>query len=130
MIPASFDYQDPTDVERGWDDETTSVEECVHGEHPLECSLCTSAGLIAAVSGEGEDDMEDTEDPGFDVQLRVLLEGASDLQVMQVRYAVEREEKRRVELAQATIRAFDPNAPNPRKTRKDAGTTRRKPEAA
>lgn len=36
-------------------DATTAVEElCVHGEHPIECSLCTSAGFIAAVSGEEE----------------------------------------------------------------------------
>lgn len=58
MIPAAFDYQEPADTERGWDDEVTRVDECVHGEHPIECSLCTSAGFIAAVSGEG-DDMQD-----------------------------------------------------------------------
>lgn len=71
MIPAAFDYQDPADTERGWDDEDTRVDECVHGEHPIECSLCTSAGLIAAVSGEGEEHV--TEDKQQEVTIAVEM---------------------------------------------------------
>ena len=74
--------------------------------------------------------MTDSEDPAFDVQLRLLLEGANTLQLKQVRYSLEREEKKRLEDAQATIRALDPKAPKPRARRSDAGRPRAAKENA
>jgi hypothetical protein len=122
--------EEGVELEERWDD-VTSVEECAHGEHPLECSLCTSAGTIAAVSGEGEDDMAEELKSDWNTQLSLLLDEASDLQLKSARYAVEREEKKRLAMALETIRALDPDAPKPRKTRSDAGTTRvRKEQAA
>jgi hypothetical protein len=120
---------DPSDVETEprWDDETTSVEECVHGEHPLECSLCTSAGLIAAVSGEGED-MQEADRNKLLVEVKLME--TTDL--VALRYQIENELKRRVDEHEREAKAARMALDNikPRAKRKDAGTTRRKPEAA
>jgi hypothetical protein len=113
---------DPSDVETEprWDDEETSVDECVHGEHPLECSLCTSAGFIAAVSGEGEDMSE--EQDGEEMIIKWLDE-ARPSQLRRISYHIDNViERRKTELAREAkeLEAFD----------KPVRKTRRKPEAA
>lgn len=80
---------------------------------------------------EGRDYHPDADDQSaFEVQLRQLLDRATDLQVKQGRYTFEREEKKRIEAAQATIRTLDPSAPMPRAPRKDRGTKRAPKEVA
>lgn len=101
------------------DDEVTEVDDT---------DAC--AYFDAADGGEETEDMEGRDfhpDPGFpwESKLAMLLDEATDLQLKAARYALEREEKKRLEHAQATIRALDPNAPKPRATRKDKGTTRK-----
>jgi hypothetical protein len=126
-------YLDCSDVE-GLDlGDRDDYELCgLCGEVPVDVpdSLCASCKRFdAAHSGEG-DDMQDIDrmmsdtETTFDMQLRLLLEDANTLQLKQVRYSLEREEKKRLEDAQATIRALDPKAPKPRATRKDAGRPR------
>lgn len=126
MIPASFDYQDPTDTERGRDDETTSVDECVHGEHPIECSLCTSAGFIAAVSGE-EETVEppvfDGSNPVFNVDAWVnTTEDIAELK--RIYYAIERRRDQLQAKHDAQGKALASFSKPPRATRKDAGMKR------
>ena len=131
MIPAAFDYQDPAD-ERGWDDDDTRVDECVHGEHPIECSMCTSAGFHAAVSGEEEEMAEDNEkDPHINDNLKAWISRATLVELKSAKYAIERQvELRRAdnERERKELEQFEKPV---RKQRSDAGTTRpRKTEAA
>jgi hypothetical protein len=119
--------EEGVEVEERWDD-VTSVEECAHGEHPLECSLCTSAGLHAAVSGEGDDMTEDQQQ-----EVTIAVEMMRTVELVALRYQIESELKKRAENyereAKAARMALD--GIKPRKTRSDAGTTRaRKVEAA
>lgn len=92
-------------------------------------SCCNNC--VAAISGEGED-MSDEDQLKLDwaTRLALLLDEATDLQLKSCRYALDREEKKRLTQAQETIRALDPDAPKQRKTRKDAGTTRARKEQA
>lgn len=131
MTPAAFDYQDPADA-RGWDDEDTRVDECVHGEHPIECASCTSAGFHAAVSGEGEDmqDMDKMMVERDDSEKRMIedigawIAGASVNALRHAYFAIEREvERRRDEVAQEAKQLASFSKP-PRATRKDAGMPR------
>lgn len=96
------------------------------------CDECTD--FDAAHSGEVEDDMEDLFDDAdaraWDHDLNALLDRATDLQLKQARYAVERKQNQRLEEARATIRALDPKAPKPRARRKDAGKPRAEKEHA
>lgn len=92
-----------------------------------ELDIRVNAISCTTCSGEGDDMATEEQMTGevpWETQLRFLLEQASDLQLKAARYAVETEQKKRLEDAQATIRALDPNAPKPRATRKDAGTKR------
>lgn len=136
-----FDVSDAegVELEERWDD-VTSVDECVHGEHPIECSMCTSAGFIAAVSGEGED-MQDpdkshltgnekTVEDRMAEDIGAWIAGASALALRHAYFAIEREvERRKNEIAQEAkqLEAFDKPV---RATRKDKGTTRARKEQA
>lgn len=128
-----FDVSDAegVELEERWDD-VTSVDECVHGAHPVECAMCTSAGFIAAVSGEGGEMPEelDTVDNRMIEDIGAWIAGASALALRHAYFAIEREvERRKNEIAQEAkqLEAFDKPV---RKTRKDAGTTRKKEQAA
>jgi hypothetical protein len=88
-------------------------------------------GMCFQCGKEQVDDMQDPDDKEpemlpWDVELSQLLARASDLQLKAARFALEREQARRLEDAKATIRALDPNAPKPRARRSDAGKTRAK----
>lgn len=109
-------------------DAKTAVEElCAHGEHPIECSLCTSAGLIAAVSGEEEDMDQDTTDDSIDQ----WIAQASVVKLKRAYFAIENEVARRKDAVAAEAKALEQFEKPVRKQRSDAGTTRpRKTEAA
>lgn len=131
-------------------DAETAVEElCVHGEHPIECSLCTSAGFIAAVSGE-EEDVRPTEDQDhqdaanearqepeaelYEQAINILSE-LGPQRVAALKNACEIElrkwdERNALERRQIDA-AMGKRTRSGRRTRSDAGTTRpRKTEAA
>jgi len=140
VILAHADYQDPADTERGWDDETTSVDECAHGEHPIECSLCTSAGFHAAVSGE-EEDMSEEESTAEEreqqayTEIMKLIDLLSPRRCGALRNVLEIKLRQDAEahekLARDARAALAALGTRPRKQRSDAGTTRpRKTEAA
>lgn len=116
-------------VELAWDDsETTSVDECAHGEHPIECSLCTSAGFHAAVSGEEEDMEPEITSEKFVESIAAM----SPMSLVSMRNAIDAELKRRREALSRELAATEHalNGTAPRKTRKDAGTTRPRKEVA
>lgn len=131
-----FDISDAegVELEERWDD-VTSVEECVHGEHPLECSLCTSAGLHAAVSGEGEDDMTMTAaEEHADAQVELMIDKFADeatvAQLKRAIYRIEHEVAKRKAENDRERKELEQFEKPVRKTRSDAGTKRARKEAA
>ena len=94
--------------------------------------MCTSAGFIAAVSGEGGivGDEDKTVDDRMAEDIGAWIAGASALALRHAYFAIEREvERRKNEIAQEAkqLEAFDKPV---RATRKDKGTTRPRKEQA
>lgn len=129
MIPATFDYQDPADA-RGWDDEDTRVDECVHGSHPIECARCTSAGFIAAVSGEGEDMSEEELDVERERVLDAWIETATLREIKRAEFKLANKVERIRAEAKRLAKELEQFEKPVRKTRSDAGTTRARKEQA
>jgi hypothetical protein len=118
----------PETEPRGADEEV--CQECGSYEPGIdEDGMCFACG-----EEQGDDMQNDDHDPDdlgpdplpWETELSQLLARASDLQLKAARFALEREQARRLEDAKATIRALDPNAPKPRARRSDAGKTRAK----
>lgn len=97
--------------------------------------ICSSCKTKAAADGGEENETMMNPDKlmecgsvsqqeAWETTLAMLLGTSSDLQLKQARYAIDREAQKRVEAAKATIRAFDPDAPKPRKIRSDANKPR------
>lgn len=105
----------------------TAVDELCNDDVCVECKEA-----IAADSGEGTDMdpdklMEPTEPfvlADWNTRLNLLLDEASDLQLKAARYAIERAQAKRIEMAKETIRQLDPKAPRPRARRSDADKPR------
>lgn len=123
MIPACFDYQDPADTERGWDNEVTRVDECAHGSHPYECAMCTSSGFIAAVSGEGGHVEINTNLLDEETVMR-WLDDQRPTTLKRISYHIEGvAAKRKAEIARES-KEWDEFEKPLRRTRKDAGLKR------
>jgi len=126
-MTSHFDCSDAEGLRLGDEDDV----ECIHGIDLF--APCVKCKPMAANGGEENDNMMDPDKlmeqsnvltVPWESMLATLLEQATDLQLKQARYALEREQGRRLEEAQATIRALDPKAPKPRARRSDAGKPR------
>ena len=122
-----FDVSDAegVELEERWDD-VTSVDECVHGAHPVECSMCTSAGTIAAVSGEGGTvgDEDKTAEDRMIEDIGAWIAGASVNALRHAYFAIEREVERRRDEVAREAKQLEAFAKPVRATRKDAGMKR------
>lgn len=105
---------------------------CSRANVPVPDSLCAECKRFdAAHSGEGDDmDPDKLMEPLTDWRFEEYLKHASNPELKRARFAVDREQARRLEEARAAIRELDPNAPKPRATRRDKGTTRAPKENA
>lgn len=126
-----FDVSDAegVELEERWDD-VTSVDECVHGEHPIECALCTSAGTIAAVSGEGEDMSEEELDVERERVLDAWIETATLREIKRAEFKLANKVERIRAEAKRLAKELEQFEKPVRKTRSDAGTTRKREVAA
>lgn len=99
---------------------------------PAFCALCDRDPEYCICEGTEKMDpdklMRDMEPPpepfDWNTRLNLLLDEASDLQLKAARYAVERAQAKRIDMAKETIRQLDPNAPKPRARRSDADKPR------
>jgi hypothetical protein len=104
--------------------------ECIHGVDLF--APCEKCKPLAANGGEGDDMMDPDKlmEPLTDWRFEEYLKHASNPELKRARFAIDREQARRLEEARAAIRELDPNAPKPRATRRDKGTTRAPKEHA